>query len=327
MVRTTRTAHSHSPHGATPTEAHEAHEAHGPADALPSPASQAAPDVRLRGLSGLSNRARGDTRARDGQADSPITISADEAPAPPPSRATSPHLRTTVNRLGSGRAAPPASSRQPHFDELRYPGSRAAMRWPAVAACLQWARAAGFTIHPSRSTSCTVRNAEPYYDPRSRCVKYEPRAGRGVGSIHLNTDAMENETLAALTIIHEVAHARRGARAHPADWDAYCDERLTDEGESVFHTLHFTEQAFAAGVDPRRYTRDAAVAMPLSCIQEWHAAYRQHGGVGSEALYRKLGEIYDRHVPQSAGWAASWQRLSTRLGLPAQGGGRIIEIG
>ncbi|GAB7539679.1 hypothetical protein [Burkholderia sp. 3C] len=247
------------------------------------------------------------------------------AASPPPS----PHLRTMVAARSHGLATAPAASapsRRPHFDEMKYDGSRAAARWPMVAQCLQWARQAGFSLHPTRETSCTIRNAAPYYDARSGTVKYEREPQRGVGTILLNTQMMENTTLAALTIIHEVTHAQRGPREHAADPASYCHERLTDEGEAVFQTLRFTEQAMTSGIDRAAFVRDAAVAMPLACIQEWHAAYQQHGGMPSEALFRKLGEIYDRHVPQSAGWDRAFERMAARLKLPLDSA-RFTEIG
>ncbi|WP_414439185.1 hypothetical protein [Burkholderia sp. 22PA0106] len=246
--------------------------------------------------------------------------SASRAASAPPS----PHLRTMMLVRSHGLATAPA--RRPPFDEMKYDGSRAAARWPMVAQCLQWARQAGFSLHPTRETSCTIRNAAPYYDARSGTVKYEREPQRGVGTILLNTQMMENATLAALTIIHEVTHARRGPREHAADPASYRHERLTDEGESVYQTLRFTAQAMASDIDRAAFVRDAAVAMPLACIQEWHAAYQQHGGMPSEALFRKLGEIYDRHVPQSAGWDRAFERMAARLKLPLDSA-RFTEIG
>lgn len=210
-----------------------------------------------------------------------------------------------------------------HFDEMRYPGSREAMRWPAVAECVQWARNTGFEIRPTADTSCTIRNAVPRYDAGSGTVKYTPEPGRGVGRILLNTTSMANPTLAALTIIHEVTHAMRGAREHGADWPSYQHERLADEGQSVYATLRFTQQVFATGADRNRFIRDAAVAMPTACIRDWLAAYQQHDGRASEALYRELGEIYDRHVPQSARWARAFDSMAARLKLPREGTGGV----
>ncbi|MEK6346790.1 MAG: hypothetical protein V4764_04895 [Burkholderia sp.] len=254
--------------------------------------------------------------------------SASTAPSssPPPS----PHLRTMVagrsQALSSTPVVPLPASRRPHFDETKYAGSRVAARWQMVGECLHWARQAGFGIHPTEKTSCTMRNAVPRYDARTGTVKYarDPQQG-GVGTILLNTAMMENPTLAALTIIHEVTHAQRGAREHPADAGAYRHERLIDEGESVYQTLRFTEQAVAGGLDRDTFIRDAARAMPLACIRDWHDAYRAHHGRPSEALYRKLGEIYDRHVPQSAGWDHAFERLAARLKLPLDRP-RITEI-
>lgn len=255
----------------------------------------------------------------------PASDAGEAAPAgSPPS---SPHLRAMVagRPHGLAMAPPPTSPRRPHFDETKYDGSRTAARWPMVAQCLHWARQAGYGIHPTRDTSCTIRNAVPRYDPRSGTVKYDREPHGGVGTILLNTSMMENATLAALTIIHEVTHAQRGPREHAADAGSYRHERLIDEGESVYQTLRFTEQAVAGGLDRNTFIRDAAKAMPLACIRDWHDAYRQHQGKPSEALYRKLGEIYDQHVPQSAGWDRSFERMAVRLKLPIDRT-RITEI-
>ncbi|MBN3726060.1 hypothetical protein [Burkholderia sp. Ac-20379] len=222
--------------------------------------------------------------------------------------------------------APSPASRRPNFDEMKYDGSRIAARWPMVAQCLDWARQAGYGIHPTRDTSCTIRNAVPRYDPRTGTVKYEPKPFAGVGTILLNTSMMENATLAALTIIHEVTHAQRGPREHAADAGSYRHERLIDEGESVYQTLRFTEQAVAGGLDRDTFIRDAAKAMPLACIRDWHDAYREHRGKPSETLFRKLGEIYDRYVPQSAGWDQAFERMAARLKFPLDRD-RIAEIG
>lgn len=240
------------------------------------------------------------------------------------SAASTENLRTMTPGGPLPISGPSPEPRQP-FNEMAYPGSRDAQRWPVVTKCLRWAREAGFRLYPTTETSCTVRNAVPFFDPESNGIRYQPDPQRGVGSIHLNIASMENETLAALTIIHEVTHAKRGARAHPATWDAYKHERLTDEGEAVYATLCFTLDAIAAGADYAQLTRDAAIAMPIVCIKEWGEALRSHQGKASEALYRELGEIYDKHVPQAAGWASAFEKMSTRLStLPKASS--IVEI-
>ena len=75
---------------------------------------------------------------------------------------------------------------------------------------------------------------------------------------------MNNETLAALTIIRECTHAMRGARDHNATWAAYLHEQAyRDEGRSVFATLKFASEVFKDGeIDPQRFAQDASIAIP-----------------------------------------------------------------
>ena len=118
----------------------------------------------------------------------------------------------------------------------------------------------------------------------------------------------------------------RGARDHDAAWAAYLHERLTDEGQSVFATLKFASQAFKDGeIDPQRFAQDASIAIPPACIGEWMNACVARNGQPSEALDRELGEIYDRHVPQSRRWETSFGRMCERLGLPREES-RLAEI-
>ncbi|WP_143100244.1 hypothetical protein [Variovorax sp. 770b2] len=124
---------------------------------------------------------------------------------------------------GPATAATPTA-----FDASLQDGSRHALRFPLIATCLDVTSQAGFNLHSTNFISCTIRNVQPSYDAAAGRIRYTPGPGKGAGTVHLNTSARNNETLAALTIVHECAHAIRGARDHDATWPAYLHERLAE---------------------------------------------------------------------------------------------------